>query len=118
MVNSGVSPEIVTFNIVIDALCKDGGQKGTNSLGVDVYKRCKSRCGNLQFLIDGLCNSGQWEEATKLFREMMGRGISPDVCTFNILIDAICKEGMVKRHMLFDLMIERGVEPDTIPTAL
>ncbi|KAF6147121.1 hypothetical protein GIB67_036840 [Kingdonia uniflora] len=45
-------------------------------------------------LIDGLCNSGQWEEATRLFSEMIGRGISPDVRTFTILIDGMCKEGM------------------------
>ncbi|KAF6153437.1 hypothetical protein GIB67_003627 [Kingdonia uniflora] len=46
---------------------------------------------------------------------MIGRGISPDVCTFSILMDVMCKEGIVKKaHELFYLMIERGVEPNTI----
>ncbi|KAF6156042.1 hypothetical protein GIB67_004946 [Kingdonia uniflora] len=54
MVNYGVSPNIVTFNIMIDALCKDGeDRKGTNSIGVDAYKKCKSDVVTYSSLIDG-----------------------------------------------------------------
>ncbi|KAM7489725.1 hypothetical protein LguiB_027209 [Lonicera macranthoides] len=46
---------------------------------------------------------------------MVDRNISLDVQTFNVLVDKLCKEGIVKEaHEVLDLMIQRGVEPDTI----
>ena len=39
----------------------------------------------------------------------------PSVRTFNILVDALCKEGMlIEAKKVFDKMIQRGVEPDVV----
>ena len=39
----------------------------------------------------------------------------PNVKTFNILVDTLCKKGMLtKAKKVFDVMIQRGIEPDTV----
>ncbi|PWA62676.1 pentatricopeptide repeat protein [Artemisia annua] len=59
-------------------------------------------------LIDGLCNLGRWEEASKMLQEMLDVGISLDVQTFSILVDALCKEGKVEAaENVIDIMLER-----------
>lgn len=46
---------------------------------------------------------------------MLGLNITPNVVTFSILVDAACKEGQVSEaQCIFKIMVERGVEPDTI----
>ncbi|KAM7486827.1 hypothetical protein LguiA_002836 [Lonicera macranthoides] len=64
-------------------------------------------------IIKGLCVDVKfiraWKEATRLLNEMVDRNISLDVQTFNVLIDKLCKEVMVKEaHEVLDLMIQRG----------
>ena len=57
-------------------------------------------------LIQGLCNFGRWREATALLNEMTQRKIVPDVKTFSILVDTLCKEGMLtEANEVFDAMI-------------
>jgi pentatricopeptide repeat protein len=46
-------------------------------------------------IVHGFCNLGQLNEATRLFKEMIGRDVMPDTVTFTILVDGLCKEGMV-----------------------
>ena len=39
----------------------------------------------------------------------------PSVRTFNILVDELCKEGMlIEAKKVFDKMIQRGVEHDVV----
>ena len=39
----------------------------------------------------------------------------PDVQTFNVLVATLCKEGMlIKAKEVFDGMIQRGIEPNTV----
>ncbi|XP_016168078.1 pentatricopeptide repeat-containing protein At5g16640, mitochondrial-like [Arachis ipaensis] len=78
-------------------------------------------------LIYGFCHVGQWKEARLLLNEIVVKDIGLDVYTFNIIIDALCKEKMLlQAHILCDVMIlrvdeaknlfymviERGVVPD------
>ncbi|KAF6153296.1 hypothetical protein GIB67_003486 [Kingdonia uniflora] len=103
-----------TFNILIDALLKEGRTKQTQTLIELMSARgLQPNVVTYSSLVDGLCKSGQWEEATKLLSKMINRGMSPDVHMFSILIDPICKEGNVKKaDDLFDMMIQKGVEPN------
>ena len=46
---------------------------------------------------------------------MAQRKVVPDVQTFNVLVDTLCKEGMlIKAKEVFDGMIQRGIEPNTV----
>lgn len=49
-----------------------------------------------------------------MFEEMVHRGIKPNVCTFAVLINALCKEGKVdEAQCILDMIHLKGVEPDT-----
>ena len=55
----------------------------------------------------------QWREAATLLNEMEQRKVMPDVQTFSILVDTLCKEGMLtEAREVFDVMIQRGIDPD------
>ncbi|PIA40430.1 hypothetical protein AQUCO_02500257v1 [Aquilegia coerulea] len=103
MLEKGVSPNVITFSILIDSHLMLQGDEKPN---VITYNS----------LIHGLCISNQWKKATEMFNDMISRGISLDVCTYNILIDAISKEGKIEdAHDLFEVMIiQRGMEPNTV----
>ncbi|PQP98471.1 hypothetical protein Pyn_34858 [Prunus yedoensis var. nudiflora] len=45
-------------------------------------------------LIYGMCLTDQWDEATRLFDEMVGQGVLPDIITLRILLDALFQGGM------------------------
>ena len=47
--------------------------------------------------------------------EMVEQNILPDLYTFSVLIDALCKDGMVaEAQNTFSVMIQRGVEPNVV----
>ncbi|CAL8082415.1 unnamed protein product [Prunus armeniaca] len=77
-------------------------------------------------LINSLCHSVQWKEATRLCNRMLDEGIAPDVVTFNTrmldegiapdvvtfntVIDALCKERRTKEALsVLELMSHRGM---------
>jgi len=44
---------------------------------------------------------------------MVGRDVMPNTVTFTILVDGLCKEGMVSEaQRVFETMTEKGVEPN------
>ncbi|XLU58245.1 hypothetical protein S245_052893, partial [Arachis hypogaea] len=42
-------------------------------------------------LLDGMFNIKQVDKALMLFKQMKESGIDPDICTYNVLIDGLCK---------------------------
>ncbi|KAM1581699.1 hypothetical protein ACFX10_029525 [Malus domestica] len=48
-------------------------------------------------LFYGVFKLGEWEKTTRLLNEMVSKGIFPNVCTFNVLIDTLCKHGTVRK---------------------
>uniref|UniRef100_A0A6N2MDY1 Pentatricopeptide repeat-containing protein n=1 Tax=Salix viminalis TaxID=40686 RepID=A0A6N2MDY1_SALVM len=74
MEQNGGKPNVVTYNTIIDNLANIG------------YS-----------IVHGFCNLGQLNEATRLFKEMVGKDVMPDTVTFTILVDGLCKEGMVQK---------------------
>ena len=46
---------------------------------------------------------------------MVHNNIKPNLYTYKILIDAICKEGRIMEALhMFDMMMERGNRPDAV----
>ncbi|KAL2536808.1 Pentatricopeptide repeat-containing protein [Forsythia ovata] len=74
-------------------------------------------------LIYGWCKIGIFEMARRFWGEMLERGFKPNVVTYNVLFNGICRraslhpEGRFEKVIreseeIFDEMSERGVEPD------
>ncbi|KAH1063651.1 hypothetical protein J1N35_028638 [Gossypium stocksii] len=85
-------------------------------------------------LINGLCNQSKISEAVSIFDEMTERGYQPDLIVYSsilkglcksvntdravrytILIDALCKEGMISKAVeTIDMMRKQGIEPNVV----
>lgn len=69
-------------------------------------------CNNL---LRRLCESGRGDMSRKVFRNMIGAGMSPSVFTYNIMICDRCKDqDMVGAMALFVQMKENGLLPDIV----
>ncbi|GMI66808.1 hypothetical protein like AT3G61520 [Hibiscus trionum] len=121
MKESDIKPDVVTFGILINHLCK--------LLSIDdameVFNKISEESGSdglsieadvviYNTLIDGLCKAGRVEEGLQLMERMKSaQGLAPDMITYTCLIDGFCKVGEIERGKeLFDRMIEEGVLPD------
>ncbi|KAL5546946.1 hypothetical protein UlMin_006633 [Ulmus minor] len=114
MIGLKITPNVITFTIFIDKLCKDG----LVGDAMKVFLQMKSQgilptVVTYNSLIHGpACMLGQWNDATSLLNEMVGRKIIPDVRTFSVMDDALCKEGIVKdAHGVVEIMVQRGIKP-------
>ncbi|KAK4738840.1 hypothetical protein R3W88_002537 [Solanum pinnatisectum] len=117
-----VNPDVVTFGIFINHLCKcyrvDEALQvfekmgGSETDGVLV----KPDLVLYNTLIDGLCKVGKQEEGLKLMEKMrLENGYVPNTITYNCLIDGFCKAGEIERSLeLFDQMKKDRVVPNVI----
>ncbi|KAM3750555.1 hypothetical protein ACB098_04G045100 [Castanea mollissima] len=111
------------FCFLLDTLCKYGYVK----VATEVFN--KKRDGLLPdakmftVLIYGWCKIGRIDMGERFLNDMIGRGIEPNVVTYNVLLNGICRraslhpEGRFERTIrnaekVFDEMRERGIEPD------
>ncbi|KAI6707719.1 hypothetical protein NL676_010681 [Syzygium grande] len=117
-----IPPDIVTFGILINHLCKF--RRVDDAL--EVFERvctkqddelsCKPDTVIYNCLIDGLCKVGRLDEGAELLRKMtLQGGCMPNVITYNCLIDGYCKCCETdKARQLFDQMSEQGVQPNVV----
>ncbi|TYG87872.1 hypothetical protein ES288_A13G249700v1 [Gossypium darwinii] len=53
------------------------------------------------------------EEAVKMLKELEENGPHPNVVTYNTVINAFCKQGMLKEGLVvFSGMLKKGIEPN------
>lgn len=65
-------------------------------------------------LIPGLCEAGNMQEAVRLLKEMLERGLVLDKITYNTLILGCCREGKVEEAFkLKEEMAKQGIQPDS-----
>ncbi|KAL3651208.1 hypothetical protein CASFOL_004210 [Castilleja foliolosa] len=110
-------PNTRVYNIVIDGLCKDRMIDSAFKLFDEMSEKGISRnVVTYNALICGLCNLSRWSEVKMLMEEMIGSyKIYPDVFTYNSLVDALCKEGLVdEAEDVIQIMKQQNVAPDVI----
>ncbi|KAK4352683.1 hypothetical protein RND71_028201 [Anisodus tanguticus] len=125
----GCFPSVVTFNTLIDGLCKAGELEearlmfykmeiGKNpslflrlSQGADRVLDSAS----LQKIVEKLCESGKILKAYKLLMQLADFGVTPNIVTYNILINGLCKSGKMNgAFKLFEELQVKGHSPDSI----
>ncbi|XWS74544.1 hypothetical protein CRYUN_Cryun01aG0007100 [Craigia yunnanensis] len=121
MLKLGLQPVTVTFNTLIYGLCIGGKVAQAVRLFDDMVREGT--------IIDSLCKdklvtealnlisemTGQWKEVMTLLNEMLANNCKPNVITYTLLVDALCKEGKISEaHDIVERMIQHGVQPNTI----
>ncbi|GAB2271759.1 hypothetical protein Dimus_006589 [Dionaea muscipula] len=115
MKEKGITPNAVTFGIVINSLCK------TSRLdqALAVLEKIKQGDDGVMVkpdvviyntVINGLCKAGRQDEGLALMERMESEGqCVPNTVTYNCLIDGFCKAGELdKAQELFVSMSEKG----------
>ncbi|XP_073151450.1 pentatricopeptide repeat-containing protein GUN1, chloroplastic [Henckelia pumila] len=106
MKDSGLKPNLVTYNALIDACGKGGGDfKRASNILVEMLQNGVQPDRITYNSLLAVCSvAGQWESARSLFNEMVSRGIDQDIYTYNTLLDAACSGGHV--DVAFEIMLE------------
>ncbi|KAG5053184.1 hypothetical protein GLYMA_02G271600v4 [Glycine max] len=111
------------FCVLLDTLCKYGHVR----LAVEVFNKNKHTfpptVKMYTVLIYGWCKIGRIKTAQSFLNEMIDKGIEPNVVTYNVLLNGVCRkvslhpEERFERTIrnaeeVFDQMRESGIEPD------
>ncbi|CAL5322092.1 unnamed protein product [Camellia sinensis] len=94
-VENGFQPNVITCGIIMNGLCKIGNTSAVILLLRKMEKIGGFEPGLVQYsmVIDSLCKDRLVTEAFKLFLEMIGKVISPDVITYTSLIQGVSSLG-------------------------
>ncbi|KAK1434392.1 hypothetical protein QVD17_00132 [Tagetes erecta] len=126
MAEKGVQPSIVSYNIMMDGLCKNEGKV---SEAKELLKKMKERGYALNtvtynIVIDGLCKIGQVDKAVATMHELWTQvnadvnydnSCTPDLITYSTIINALCKDGKLDAaKKKFMEMIGRNIYPDSV----
>ena len=116
MREAGLTPNTVSFNVLISA-CERGGEWERALDCYDSLKLAGLSPDLITFntLISVCAKGGQWAAAEECFKRMLQEGLAPKTITFNALISA-CEKGAALPRALhwFTDMRSRGVDADTI----
>lgn len=111
------------FCYLLDTLCKYGYVK----VAVEVFNQKKRRftpdVKMYTVLIYGWCKIGRIKMAEGFLNDMVEQGLEPNVVTYNVLLNGICRRASLhpeerfertirNAENLFDEMHKRGIEPD------
>ncbi|KAG6484221.1 hypothetical protein ZIOFF_061016 [Zingiber officinale] len=113
----GVRPDVATFGILINHLCKSGRlDDALNVLDAMSSPDSEVTPSTIIFntLIDGLCKAGRIQDGLSLFDRMKSNhACDPDSATYTILIDAFCKAAELdKAYELLTRMEKERVAVD------
>jgi pentatricopeptide repeat protein len=95
MLDRGIPPNVVTCNSIMDGLVQ-AMDKSEEVLRQMFDKHIMPNCTTYTCLLHGYLSLGQSKEAVRILKELSRDGQRPDVVTYNMLIDCLCKSGGLK----------------------
>ncbi|CAL8991997.1 unnamed protein product [Prunus brigantina] len=107
----------ITYATIINGLCRAGKTCMALEILEQMYEdgrfKPDPQCYNP--IIDRLCKERRIDEALTLFRDMINKGIAPNVISYNSLIYGLCNMGLWTRALaLFEIMKNKGIKPDVV----
>lgn len=111
------------FCYLLDTLCKYGYVKVATEVFNKEKFRVEADAKIYTVLIYGWCKVGRTEMARSFLGEMLERAIEPNVVTYNVVLNGICRHAVLhpewkfetvirEAHKVFDEMRKRKLEPD------
>ncbi|KAJ0789544.1 putative tetratricopeptide-like helical domain superfamily [Helianthus annuus] len=119
MINDRCQPDIVTYGIMVDILCKAGRvdeERKETDEAFKVFRRmikvCDPDADTYTIMIKMFSESGDIEMAFKVWKFMKRKQFVPSLHTFSVLINGLCEnEDASQACMLMEEMIEKGIRP-------
>jgi pentatricopeptide repeat protein len=98
MLREGCTPNVVTYNTLIDVYGKTG-QSGEALRVLDQMHASSTKPVTRTYntLMIACNTSGQWQEALNVYHEMRRMGHTPNTTTYNALISAHSKAGRLEK---------------------
>lgn len=123
--NSKIKMDDVGYNFVLDAFCRNGKFEEALKL----FERMKNlhnppwkltvNLGSYNVMVDGYFLEGRFKEAVEVFMSMGEKNCSPDILSFNNLIELLCNNNLVSEaEELCGRMGEKGVSADEVTYGL
>ncbi|KAJ0090780.1 hypothetical protein Patl1_12593 [Pistacia atlantica] len=112
----GYAPDVVTFTILVDALCKAGDvDKAFGMLDAMKKEGVLPNLHTYNTLISGLLRLHRLEEALELFSNMEPLGVRPTAYTYILFIDYYGKSADPGKALeTFEKMKSRGIVPNIV----
>ncbi|KAG9453004.1 hypothetical protein H6P81_005908 [Aristolochia fimbriata] len=96
MLQSDISPNIVSYSILIDGLCKEGRvEDATLAFRCAIERGLVPDLAAYSILIHAYCKSGNFVEAKKLYSRMVADGVKPDELMNRIIPVVLQQEDIV-----------------------
>ncbi|XP_073099929.1 pentatricopeptide repeat-containing protein At1g79540 [Elaeis guineensis] len=93
IIDSGVVPDVITYNILINGLCKVGNTDGALKLFKEIYfKGLSPDAVTYGTLIDGLVKVHREEDASMVFQHMLRSGCTPSSSIYSTLMRTLCRK--------------------------
>ncbi|CAM6082274.1 unnamed protein product [Calypogeia fissa] len=109
MKSRGIEPDEVTMNTLVN-LHKQCGNLDAAEKSFNSFSRNVENCNTM---IDLYGRAGRFDDATRIFSEMMELGLSADTVTFNTMIKVCGRAGRLEEaEAMFNKMQENDVSPD------
>lgn len=114
MIQLGCRPDIVTYNTLLDALCKGMDMREAFKIVDEMRENeCYPDVKTYTVLIGGLGLTGQHDRACKLLKEMTEYGCYPDAAVYNAIIKNFCMARKLSEGYRFlDEMVKAGIDPN------
>ncbi|KAD2275738.1 hypothetical protein E3N88_41498 [Mikania micrantha] len=111
-----VSPDVVTYGILIDACCHEDDIKYACKLFDEMLERGLSPSVVVYTtLIRGFCSEGRMLEAESMFADMSKAGVIPSLYTYNVLLDGHCKMANVDKALdVYREILIAGLNPNFV----
>ncbi|XP_021862475.2 pentatricopeptide repeat-containing protein At3g04760, chloroplastic-like [Spinacia oleracea] len=97
MMHAGPTPNVVTYNAVIDGLCKNHLLRtACRVLRQFKHSRTFPDTTTYNILIKTALSAKEYAVAKELFNDLYSQGLEPGAVTYRSLISAICKDGNIR----------------------
>ncbi|GAB2279326.1 hypothetical protein Dimus_013969 [Dionaea muscipula] len=108
-------PTLVTYNALINGLCKKGRLQEAEDLAVEITSRGLNHdVITYNSLIQGYIGLSNVSKSLELYETMKNMGIKPTLRTYHPLISGCCKMGLPMVEKIYGDMMCFNVAPDRV----
>ncbi|CAL1367843.1 unnamed protein product [Linum trigynum] len=111
----GWFPDLNSFNALLDVLCKSNHVEMAYNLFKALRGKFRADCVSYNTIVNGWCLIKRTGKAVEVMKEMVERGVSPNLTTYNILIKGYFRASQIEEGWKFFLeMKKRKWEVDVV----